>query len=151
MRVIGRLGWDRCLSSAFGSNNFESLKGLRSTFGNALGCAPRIFQAVANSEPRIDFNTRKNWIYYTDAGSAHGYVQNLVYWFPELKFFKRQSEEAVSFSYINARNQYESCVSILKRNCPCIHCNLPGNKQLPKQEMLSSYDGDDTKSSPYFI
>jgi hypothetical protein len=136
IRVSGRLGWDHCLSSAFGSNNFEILKGLRSTFGTALGCAARIFEAVANSEPGIGFDTRKNWIYYTDAGSGHGYVQNLVYWFPELEFFETQSQEAVGFSYIDARNQYESCVSILKRNCPCFHCNLPGGKQTPNGRCL---------------
>lgn len=134
--VSGRLGWSHCLSSAFGSANFETLRDLRSTFGTALGCAARIFEAVTRAEPEIDFNTRKNWIYYTDAGSGYGFLQNLMYWFPELRFFEKHSQEAAGFNYLDARNRYESSVSILRRNCLCAHCTPTRDEQTLNRNCL---------------
>ncbi|KAF2188003.1 hypothetical protein K469DRAFT_628263 [Zopfia rhizophila CBS 207.26] len=135
MLVSGRLEWSHCLSSAFGTA-FEKLRGLKSNFGTALGCAARIFEAVAKAEPGIDFDTRKNWIYYTDAGSGHGYVQNLVYWFPELKVVETKIQEAAGFNYLDARNKYESGIAILASLCVCAHCTPTGGEQAPNRYCL---------------
>ncbi|KAF2688944.1 hypothetical protein K458DRAFT_359972 [Lentithecium fluviatile CBS 122367] len=131
-QLSGRLPWSCCLSVAFGST-FQILKATNFRFGNILGCAARIFQAVARAESEIDLETRRNWIYYTDSGSGLGYVQNLMYWFPELKAFETSMQEATGLSYRNARNDYQSDTASLARQCSCVHCSPSASEQAPEQ------------------
>lgn len=58
MLVSGRINWEKCLSLAFGIT-FDRLSALQSTIGTMLGCAARVFEAIAKAEPMIDLETRQ--------------------------------------------------------------------------------------------
>ena len=135
MRVSGRLEWESCLSNAFGTS-FTSLMKHKLNFSQALGCAGRIFEAVAKAEPEIGFSTRKHWLYYTDMGSGYGYVQNLVSWFPELKQIESRIQEAVGCRFVDARTNYESSLGNLAKICSCVHCNRTQEEKPPNNYCL---------------
>lgn len=127
----GRLAWERCLSSAFG-NTYAQLKSAEDVFGNTLGYAARIFKAVATAETGIDVETRRNWIYYTDAGSGFGYVQHLISRFPELSIFKAAMDEgAAETDHQEARKKYGLSMTLLARPCKCACCT-PGVRDRSK-------------------
>ncbi|KAF2447322.1 hypothetical protein P171DRAFT_430219 [Karstenula rhodostoma CBS 690.94] len=129
--VAGRLGWDRCLSSAFG-NTYAQLTNQGEIFGNTLGYAARIFKAVATAEPGIDIETRRNWIYYTDAGSGFGYLQHLISRFPELSKFRAAMDEgAAEADHQEARKKYGLYLSLLAQPCKCAWCT-PGVRESSK-------------------
>lgn len=46
-----------------------------------------------------------------------------MYWFPELRIFERGAQQAAEFNYLEARNNYESAIAILKSNCNRTCCN----------------------------
>ncbi|KAL5375494.1 hypothetical protein DPSP01_011190 [Paraphaeosphaeria sporulosa] len=129
--AAGRLEWDRCLSDVFG-NTYAQLKNMDNVFGKTLGYAARIFKAVATAEPGIDIETRRNWIYYTDAGSGFGFVQHLISRFPELRIFKAAMDEgAAEAVHQEARKKYGFCMTLLARSCKCAWCT-PGVRDRPR-------------------
>jgi hypothetical protein len=135
MKACGRLEWSLCLSTSFG-DTFKKLMGHKSNFSQMLGCAGRIFEAVVKAEPGTNFDTRKHWIYYTDAGSGYGYVQNLVFWFPELKDVESRIQEAAACKLLDARINYESSLGNLAKICGCVHCNRTRDEEPPGKYCL---------------
>lgn len=122
MMVSGRLQWNRCLSSAFGYA-FQTLMDRKENFSRVLGCAGRIFHAVATAEQGISLRSRNHWIYYTDAGSGSGFVQNLMFWFPELKSIELITQKAAACELANARANYEAALYNLATTCSCLYCD----------------------------
>jgi hypothetical protein len=130
MQAYGRLGWECCLSWAFGSS-FQKLKNRGTSFGNLLGCACRIFQAVARAEPEINTKTCKYWIYYMDTG-ALGFAHNMVSRFPELEDFQSAMMEGAGWNYLKARNYYHSEIESIAEKCRCLHCKSSKSQELPE-------------------
>lgn len=135
MVVSGRLDWNDCLISAFGSA-FERLRNLTSTFGSALGYAASIFESVANGESNIDLETRKNWIYYSTAGYGNGYLRELERWFPELKESVTRAQTYVAIHYEGAHTGYESALALIAQNCRCERCTKDTIKERTKDLCL---------------
>ncbi|KAH8701246.1 hypothetical protein GQ44DRAFT_778824 [Phaeosphaeriaceae sp. PMI808] len=129
--VCGRVQWDQCLSASF-NPAFRALLKITMDVSNALGCAARICEAIAKAEPGVDFNTRKNWIYYSDTGSGRGYIQNLVYWFPELKVVESKAQAATDCTFEEARQKYESAIAVIANACNCAICNGTGSNLVRK-------------------
>jgi hypothetical protein len=128
MKVSGRLEWSCCLFSAFGYA-FQSLMDRKQTFSLVLGCAGRIFRAIATAEQGISLRSRNHWIYYTDAGSGSGFVQNLMFWFPELKSIELITQKAAACELANARANYESGLCNLATTCRCLYCDCTETEQ----------------------
>ncbi len=135
LQASGRLDWSTCLSDTFGAL-FGKLQTLHSTCGTAIGCAARIFYAVASADGEVDIETRRNWIYYASFGSGQAYIGNLLYWFPELQAFRTRIEEAVDLDFIDAKNHYESAIAMLASNCECMYCTIHSKQQRPKRFCL---------------
>ena len=125
-----RLEWEHCLSLAFGSS-FHKLKRRGTSFGNLLGCASRIFKAIAGAEPEIDDEFCKHWFYYMDAAGGLGFVQNIVSTFNELKPFEISMQQSASWSFTKAQNYYYTSMASISGMCGCLHCT-PSSENLPE-------------------
>ena len=122
MRVSGRLQWSRCLSSAYGYA-FKILMDRKENFSRVLGCAARIFRAIATAEQGIDLRSRQYWTYYMNAGSGSRFVQNLMFWFPELRSIELLTQRAAACKLADARANYESGLCNLATSCRCRYCD----------------------------
>lgn len=128
MQVCGRVEWSRCLWAAFG-DAFRTLLNLKHHFGGVLGCAARIFHALATAEPEVSLPNRAHWIYYRDAGRGSGFVENLVFWFPELQTIELIARKAAACRLEDARANYESGLYSLARQCACLYCDRTQDRQ----------------------
>lgn len=133
----GRVPWEKWLDRSFQSA-FRTLinENLKLNFGWALGYAARIFEAVANAEAEVDFDTRKHWIYYIAEGSGYGYVQCLVDRFPELKVAEHYIGNAAGSGFTEARQSYGSSIAKIAEVCGCPHCNPGGYNQNQRKHCL---------------
>ena len=128
MKVSGRLPWGRCLSSAYGYA-FQTLMNHKENFSRVLGCAGRIFRAVATAEQGISLRSRMHWTYYMDAGSGSGFVENLMFWFPELRSIELLTQKAAACKLADARANYEAGLCNLATSCTCRYCDCPQAEQ----------------------
>lgn len=123
MKASGRVEWSHCLFSTFGYA-FQTLMDLKENFSRVLGCAGRIFRAVATAEQGTSLRSRMYWMYYADAGSGSGFVQNLMFWFPELKAIELITQRAAACELADARTNYESGLRNLAWSCRCLYCDF---------------------------
>lgn len=119
--LSGRLPWQLCLSSAFGSD-FDQLLSIRMNVGLAFGCAARIFKAIANAECGLDREALLCCRSYFDASSGQGFISNVLHWFPELKQLQTQMNQGVRMTLLDAKAQYEERVAAIQRHCSCDCC-----------------------------
>ena len=89
IRITGRVPWKEALHYTLG-RTFEKLA-VRQDFGNIIGSAARIFQAISKAEPEGDFNyfQLKEWCAYSDHSYGQGYLNSAISMFPELSALRK--------------------------------------------------------------
>jgi hypothetical protein len=112
--ISGRVSWNECLLLSFPT--FGQLQDARfgeaSLLGSALGCAAKIFAAIANAEDDgIPFELRKRWIYDGESSQGLGYVNSSKERFPELYGVFNDALNTSKNSLMDAIRTYESLFS----------------------------------------
>ena len=122
-RITGRVPWKEALHYTFG-RTFEKLV-VRQEFGDIIGSAARIFQAISKAEPEGDFNyyQLKEWCAYSDHSYGQGYLNSAISTFPELSALRKTMEAAVDLSYKDAVRTYGSAQTRLTTMCDCQICS----------------------------
>jgi len=119
--VSGRVSWDSCLKSTFGSN-FDKLMRTPMNVGMVLGSAARIFKAIALGVPVLDKMTRAQWCSYSSRSHGHGFIRTVLQWFPELLPAQPGMEKAVRMKIENAESKYEENLTAIQALRNCVMC-----------------------------
>lgn len=129
--IAGRCSWNKVLSRTF-HGSFERLtKGMHSQFASALGCAARIFQALAEGDESLP----QQWLVacrtYFDSSFGPDYISFALDRFPELwktlKSMEQRMQEKARLPYNEAEEQLEESISKISMECRCKVCWLDGN------------------------
>ncbi|KAI9677423.1 MAG: hypothetical protein M1817_006377 [Caeruleum heppii] len=129
--VGGRLSWDTALSKAF-APNFDKLLGMPERFGKALGNAARVYRAAAHAEEDVPTFWRGAFTIYNSAGYGQGFLQNLLFWFPELDSLRDHMNDGFRLTFQEAKAQFRENLSALSDECACRAC--PQYEQFAQQE-----------------
>lgn len=122
----GRCYWNKVLSTTF-RGSFDTLtRGLYTQFASALGCAARIFQALAQGDESLP----QKWLVacrtYTDASFGPDYISFALHRFPELrrslKSMELMMQEKARLPYAEAVEQLEEALSKISMECRCKVC-----------------------------
>ena len=135
-KVCGRVPWGTALSDTFGSYFTTCLEGMPEAFGKALGCAARLFEAVANVEPMIVGSARWSCFSYSSSSHGKGFVSFVCNQFAELKAVRYEMDERVSQTTEDALAKYEACLVNLSSAFRCDIC-----KAKSKKKAQDSFDG----------
>ena len=123
--VCGRIPWSKALSATFGSY-FNQFYQLKEAFGQALGSAARIFEAVKNAEFELDGYFTSNCSSYFASSYGKGFVNFACKRFPELNDFRPEMDQGASKSAEEALAAYRACCVIIASTCNCGECPAPG-------------------------
>jgi hypothetical protein len=129
--IAGRCRWNNVLSRTF-RGSFERLtKGMHSEFASALGCAARIFQALAEGDESLP----QQWLVacrtYFDSSYGPDYISFALDRFPELrktlKSMEQKMQEKARLPCNEAEEQLEESISKISMECRCKVCWLDGS------------------------
>ena len=120
--VCGRVPWSTALSGTFGSYFERCSEGMPSAFGQALGCAARMFEAVKNAEEGFSGSLAVNCASYFSSSYGKGFVNFACHQFPELKALRQEMDEGASKSAKDALAAYEACLVNIGSVCQCSIC-----------------------------
>ena len=104
----------------------------------AIGDVSRgILTAIVHNENNMyetmwqDPHTTHKWPRHSDAAHGRGFINSIIYWFPELESMQEVMEESVRLSYSDARSVYETLLSLVHNTCLCDFCrdNFPRNSK----------------------
>ena len=136
---IGRVPWDEAIQRTFGSLGTELLAA-RKPFGTLIGCAARMFAAVAdNDKGLMKFQSRKirkklrnfgmtspefcrNWIGYNTESFGRGYVNFAIERLHELNDLRDIIEPCLGYSAHAACTEYQVASRMLREFCSCAYC-----------------------------
>ena len=129
--LAGRCEWRTVLSMTFGYS-FECLtKGMHSQFASALGCAARVFQALAEGDESVSHHWLVACRTYTDSSFGPDYINFAMWRFPELKKSLSKIEQDMQgkarLSYGEAEKQFEESIANISMLCRCKVCWLEGD------------------------
>ena len=128
--VAGRCKWNKVLSRTFG-DSFQTLRGMHVHLASTLGCAARIFQALAEGDESLPKQWPNACRTYTDSSFGHDYVTFALERFPELgqtlKSSEQEMQEKARLSWAEAAEQLEESLSNIARWCHCKVCWLGEN------------------------
>ena len=146
----GRVPWDKAIQRTFGSLGTELLEAKR-PFGTLIGCAARIFAAVAhNDKGLIHFQSRifpkemgllsnpspkffRNWIGYNTESFGRGYVNFAIERLHELNDLRDTIEPCLGYPVEKALADYEAASLKLMDVCSCKGCDRKVLKRAPKR------------------
>lgn len=120
--ICGRVPWSSALSDTFGSY-FKRLIEMSRSFGTALGCAARVFEAVKKAEGGFHGTPASDCCSYFTSSYGVGYVSFATTRFPELKCVRTHMDRGASKSTEEAARTYEACIVDIGRICGCKLCN----------------------------
>ena len=120
--LSGRVPWEKAFDYTF-NNDFKRLMKLGTAFGNVIGSAARIYQAVFDADEVLP----KDWIRdcHSYFPNSHGpaYVQFAVTRFPELEPLRHIMSSAASIQTANeACSQFEAHMKAIQSACECGEC-----------------------------
>ena len=127
-RVSGRLTWETALSQTFRPEFRIMIETQRDVIGRALGTAARALTAIVHNEDNMyeaiwkDPDTIQKWSRHADVTHGRGFINNMIYWFPELDPLHQTMEESSRQGYDDARSVYETQLSLLRNSCLCGFC-----------------------------
>lgn len=123
-RVSGRVPWESALSHTFGSY-FERLMNMERAFGYALGCAARVFEAIAKAETDIQHDASDCESYFSSSYGI-GLVASMILTFPELWTLRQQMDVGAKKSTEEAIQAYDSSIMNIQSACACEICKAGG-------------------------
>ena len=120
--LSGRVLWEKAFEYTF-NRDFKRLMELRLTFGNALGCAARIYQGLFEADERLPPAWRRDCrSYYPDSYGA-AYVHFILTRFPELEPLRDVIYSAArSQTAIEACSSFEAQIQVIATECGCLQC-----------------------------
>jgi hypothetical protein len=138
--VSGRVKWKEALTCAF-QTEFDSLMEIPHTFSELLGCASRIFKGLAEAHNIFPDYLKRACLGYCDSSFGRGLVNNIIYWFPELKKLKKQMHKSAGMSFKDAQKSYELCISKIRAKCGCRTCMSKATGFTFEDEAIESTPG----------
>lgn len=127
-KVCGRVPWSSALSDTFGSYFKTCLEDMPEAFGKALGCAARLFEAVARAEPMIGPSAKLTCFSYFSSSHGPNFVSFVCNEFSELKVVRPEMDEGVNQTAENALAAYEACLVNISSVCKCEICKAKNTK-----------------------
>ena len=133
--AAGRCDWKNVLSTTFRESFKRLMQGYYVPFSSALGCAARVFQALAVGDENLD----QQWLVacrtYSESSFGSDYISFGLDRFPELQKslakVEQEMYEKTRLSYGEAEMQFEDSLSKLADNCRCKVCWFK-NDPIPK-------------------
>ena len=130
--LAGRCEWRTVLSMTFGCSFERLTKGMHSQFASALGCAARVFQALAEGDESLSHSWLVACRTYTDSSFGPDYVNFAMWRFPELKNSLSKIEQDMQgnarLSYGEAEKLFEESIANISMLCRCKICWLERNR-----------------------
>ena len=142
--IAGRCYWDKVLFTTFRGSFDRLTNGLYTRFASALGCAARIFQALAQGDEELP----QKWLVacrtYTDSSFGPDYISFALRRFPELrkrlKSMESMMHDKARLPYAEAQEQLEEALSWISMECGCKVCWSDGNPD-PRGHARTSKNG----------
>ena len=119
--LCGRVPWQNALSLTFGPA-FRKLMESPTIFGQLVGAAARIFEAVAKPEKGIHNETLRACPTYLSSSRGQGLISSSILRFPELLPLRTHMETASNGTFQETQSTYESNLANVKRMCQCTIC-----------------------------
>ena len=129
--MAGRCKWKDVLLRTFPGSFDKLTKGLYTQFASALGCAARVFQALAEGDESLPHKWLVACRTYTDSSFGPDYISFALQRFPELektlKIMEPMMQEKARLPYADAVEQLEEALSKISMECRCKVCWSDGN------------------------
>ena len=138
--LSGRVLWEKAFEYTF-NRDFKRLMELRPTFGNALGCAARIFQGLFEADELLPPAWRGNCRSYYPDSYGPAYVHFTLSRFPELEPLRDIIYSAArSQTAIEASSSFEAHIQVIATECGCLQC-CPIEGERPPLAPTNPHDG----------
>ncbi|KFY80659.1 hypothetical protein V499_00487 [Pseudogymnoascus sp. VKM F-103] len=119
----GRVAWNTCLSAVFGVL-FKDLMKSADCVGKIISSVARVYAGIAAAEEGIPTVVLETNMLYVETSFGTGFVQNLLYWFPELSGLEPYLDQDSSMqTYKEALKKYRKSLNALWKICGCIRCD----------------------------
>ncbi|KAL6716659.1 hypothetical protein ACLMJK_006227 [Lecanora helva] len=146
--VAGRCRWNNVLFRTFGDSFRSLVHGMHVQFASALGCAARVFQALAQGDETLPHQWLVGCQTYVSTSFGPDYIFFALDRFPELQSALRkvnpQMQERVRLPYREAQAQLEDSLSNISMVCRCKVCWLNGEAQ-PRESKVTPDDRQTSK------
>ncbi|KAF4502500.1 hypothetical protein FAGAP_1278 [Fusarium agapanthi] len=130
--ISGTIPWNSCLLTTFG-NSFEKLLDAKQDFGQLIGAAACVFQALINADTGSIFNLHDciSWFGFQSGQYGHGFSYSATSVFPELSPLSPYIDVDTNMSVDNYVEAYNQASVNLANLCDCHYCS--GDRSRPRR------------------
>ncbi|KAF2664848.1 hypothetical protein BT63DRAFT_459463 [Microthyrium microscopicum] len=121
MAISGRVEWKNALSLSF-PGAFQDLMKVPKIFGEAIGYAAKVFQALAEGHDTFEIQYKRANTFLETSAYGSDMVKRVTEVFPELSAIKPHMEVASTYSLSMAFHLYASAVQQISKRCGCDRC-----------------------------
>ena len=143
----GRVPWVSLLNDTFGAPMRDLLSGgMVHSFGEALGFAARICEAIATHDPDLPTNlqekSRRSWEHINSSSYGRGFLDTARQFLPEIaqsEILRDDMEYGATAMCRDAISGYEKNMKVLAASCDCHTCAAAKRTESSTQSRVSLF------------